>query len=133
MLGQRAVPGSRGNGARNGARTALWTAARFDELDDEARIPLAFAMGRPEQPDCPHGILTSVLTIQSPGNVWMAGPTPELTAWNRPALHIMALYAFNRVRRLVGPSPFGPQPADASITSLGKSVDDLPPLPCGLL
>ena len=66
MLGQRAVPGSRGNGARTSARTALWTAARFDELDDEAQIPLASAIGRPEQPDCPHGILTSVLTIQSP-------------------------------------------------------------------
>jgi LuxR family quorum sensing-dependent transcriptional regulator len=39
------------------------------------------------------------------GNVWMAGPTPELTARNRPALHIMALYAFDRVRRLVGPLP----------------------------
>jgi len=30
------------------------------------------------------------------GNVWMAGPTPELTARNKPALHIMALYAFDR-------------------------------------
>ena len=28
--------------------------------------------------------------------------------------------------------PFRRQLADESITSLGKSVDDLPPLPCGL-
>jgi hypothetical protein len=28
--------------------------------------------------------------------------------------------------------PFKRQLADESITSLGKSVDDLPPLPCGL-
>jgi hypothetical protein len=28
--------------------------------------------------------------------------------------------------------PFKQQLADESITSLGKSVDDLPPLPCGL-
>jgi LuxR family quorum sensing-dependent transcriptional regulator len=39
------------------------------------------------------------------GNVWMAGPTPELTARNMPALHIMALYAFDRVHQLVAPSP----------------------------
>lgn len=38
------------------------------------------------------------------GNVWMAGPTPELTSRNRAALHVMALYAFDRVHRLVGRS-----------------------------
>jgi LuxR family transcriptional regulator, quorum-sensing system regulator BjaR1 len=39
------------------------------------------------------------------GNVWMAGPAPELTARNRAALHFMALYAFDRVHRLVGRLP----------------------------
>jgi LuxR family quorum sensing-dependent transcriptional regulator len=41
----------------------------------------------------------------SHGNVWMAGPKPELTARIKPALHLMALYAFDRVHRLVGPLP----------------------------
>src|SRR5216683_5233100 len=36
------------------------------------------------------------------GNVWMAGPAPELTARSRPALHLMALYAFDRIYRLIG-------------------------------
>jgi LuxR family quorum sensing-dependent transcriptional regulator len=39
------------------------------------------------------------------GNVWMAGPRPELTIRNKPALHLIALYAFDRIHRLVGPSP----------------------------
>jgi LuxR family quorum sensing-dependent transcriptional regulator len=39
------------------------------------------------------------------GNVWMAGPKPELTTRTKPALHIMALYAFDRVHRLVGQLP----------------------------
>jgi LuxR family quorum sensing-dependent transcriptional regulator len=39
------------------------------------------------------------------GNVWMAGPKPELTARIKPALHLMALYAFDRVHRLVGLPP----------------------------
>jgi len=39
------------------------------------------------------------------GNVWMAGPKPELTARVRPALHLVALYAFDRVHRLVGRLP----------------------------
>jgi LuxR family quorum sensing-dependent transcriptional regulator len=37
--------------------------------------------------------------------VWMAGPKPELSARTKPALHLMALYAFDRIRRLVGPPP----------------------------
>jgi LuxR family quorum sensing-dependent transcriptional regulator len=37
--------------------------------------------------------------------VWMAGPQPELTAQTKPALHLMALYAFDRVQRLVGAPP----------------------------
>jgi LuxR family quorum sensing-dependent transcriptional regulator len=39
------------------------------------------------------------------GNVWMAGPKPELTARTKSALHLMALYAFDRVHRLVGRPP----------------------------
>jgi LuxR family transcriptional regulator, quorum-sensing system regulator BjaR1 len=39
------------------------------------------------------------------GNVWMAGPKPELTARVKPALHLIALYAFDRIHRLVGPLP----------------------------
>ena len=39
------------------------------------------------------------------GNVWMAGPTPDLTVRTKPALHLIALYAFDRIHRLVGPSP----------------------------
>jgi LuxR family quorum sensing-dependent transcriptional regulator len=39
------------------------------------------------------------------GNVWMAGPKVELTARTKPALHLIALYAFDRVQRLVGPRP----------------------------
>lgn len=38
-------------------------------------------------------------------NVWMAGPNPELRPAIKPALHLMALYAFGRVHRLVGPLP----------------------------
>jgi LuxR family quorum sensing-dependent transcriptional regulator len=39
------------------------------------------------------------------GNVWMAGPKPNLTARTKPALHLIALYAFDRLHRLVGPLP----------------------------
>jgi LuxR family quorum sensing-dependent transcriptional regulator len=39
------------------------------------------------------------------GNVWMAGPWPDLTARTKPALHLMGLYAFDRVHRLLGPLP----------------------------
>jgi LuxR family transcriptional regulator, quorum-sensing system regulator BjaR1 len=39
------------------------------------------------------------------GNVWMAGPKPELTARTKAALHLIALYAFDRVHRLAGPLP----------------------------
>jgi LuxR family transcriptional regulator, quorum-sensing system regulator BjaR1 len=47
------------------------------------------------------------------GNVWMAGPTPELNAQNTPALHIIALYAFDRVHRLVEPLPDRSSPLTA--------------------
>jgi LuxR family quorum sensing-dependent transcriptional regulator len=39
------------------------------------------------------------------GNVWMAGPKIELTSRTKPALHLIALYAFDRVHRLFGPLP----------------------------
>lgn len=42
------------------------------------------------------------------GNVWMAGPQP-VTARIKPALHLIALYAFDRVHRLVG-LPRAPRP-----------------------
>jgi LuxR family quorum sensing-dependent transcriptional regulator len=35
----------------------------------------------------------------------MAGPTPELTTRTTPALHLIALYAFDRMHRLVGRPP----------------------------
>src|ERR1700682_2062975 len=42
------------------------------------------------------------------GNVWMTGPQ-RVTARIKPALHLMALYAFDRVHRLVG-FPRAPRP-----------------------
>src|SRR5258708_11245469 len=39
------------------------------------------------------------------GNVWMAGPKTELTTRTKPALHLIALYAFDRMHRLSGPLP----------------------------
>jgi len=39
------------------------------------------------------------------GNVWMAGSKLELTARTKPALHLIALYAFDRVLRLARPLP----------------------------
>jgi len=51
-------------------------------------------------------------------NVWMAGPAPELTARTRPGLHLMALYAFDRVHRLVGRSP----DARAALTAREREV-----------
>jgi len=62
------------------------------------------------------------------GNVWMAGPAPELTERNRPALHLMALYAFDRVHRLVGRLPVQRLPLTArerevlAWTASGKSA-----------
>ena len=62
------------------------------------------------------------------GNVWMAGPAPELTARSTPALHFMALYAFDRVYRLVGPKPDRRAPITArerevlAWTAAGKSA-----------
>jgi LuxR family quorum sensing-dependent transcriptional regulator len=38
------------------------------------------------------------------GNVWMSGSKLELTARTKPALHLIALYAFDRLQRLAGPS-----------------------------
>ncbi|HLL27058.1 MAG TPA: LuxR family transcriptional regulator [Xanthobacteraceae bacterium] len=43
------------------------------------------------------------------GNVWMAGPQPDLSGRIKPALHLMALYAFDRVHRLAGLLP-APRP-----------------------
>jgi LuxR family quorum sensing-dependent transcriptional regulator len=39
------------------------------------------------------------------GNVWMAGATPEMTARTKPALHLIALYAFDRLHRIAGSPP----------------------------
>jgi LuxR family quorum sensing-dependent transcriptional regulator len=62
------------------------------------------------------------------GNVWMAGPKPELTARTKPALHLIALYAFNRMHRIVGSPPYhGPRltPREREVlswTACGKSA-----------
>jgi LuxR family transcriptional regulator, quorum-sensing system regulator BjaR1 len=62
------------------------------------------------------------------GNVWMAGPKPELTARTKPALHLIALYAFDRMHRIVGSLPYdGPQltPREREVllwTACGKSA-----------
>lgn len=52
-----------------------------------------------------YGLSQGVLVpIPSPtgceGNVWMGGYQPDLTARSEPMLHLMALYAFDRMRRL---------------------------------
>jgi LuxR family quorum sensing-dependent transcriptional regulator len=39
------------------------------------------------------------------GNVWMAGSKPELRRETKAALHLIALYAFDQVHRLVGSLP----------------------------
>jgi LuxR family transcriptional regulator, quorum-sensing system regulator BjaR1 len=39
------------------------------------------------------------------GNVWMSGPKSELTGRSKPALHLISLYAFDRIHRLYGPLP----------------------------
>jgi LuxR family quorum sensing-dependent transcriptional regulator len=62
------------------------------------------------------------------GNVWMAGRTPEMTPRSGPALHIMALYAFDRLYRLIGPKPDRRPPLTArerevlAWTASGKSA-----------
>jgi LuxR family quorum sensing-dependent transcriptional regulator len=62
------------------------------------------------------------------GNVWMAGPAPELTTRSRPALHFMALYAFDRIYRLMGPKQDRQTPLTArerevlTWTAAGKSA-----------
>jgi LuxR family transcriptional regulator, quorum-sensing system regulator BjaR1 len=39
------------------------------------------------------------------GATWMAGPKPDLTARTKAALHLIGLYAFDRIHRLAGPLP----------------------------
>jgi LuxR family quorum sensing-dependent transcriptional regulator len=62
------------------------------------------------------------------GNVWMAGPKPDLTARTKPALHLIALYAFDRIHRIVGlPRSRRPQltPREREVlswTACGKSA-----------
>lgn len=62
------------------------------------------------------------------GNVWMAGPNPELTVQTKSALHLIALYAFDRIHRIVGSLPYrGPQltPREREVllwTAHGKSA-----------
>jgi LuxR family quorum sensing-dependent transcriptional regulator len=47
---------------------------------------------------------------RSLGLVSMSGNEPNLAAQVKPALHLMALYAFEQLRRLVGPIEFEKQP-----------------------
>lgn len=55
----------------------------------------------------------AVVPIHGPagpiGNVWMAGYNFELTERDAPTLHILGLYAFERLRILVGPKRPGPR------------------------
>lgn len=39
------------------------------------------------------------------GMAWLAGQRPEVTACNMPLIHLMALYAFDRIRSLVNRMP----------------------------
>jgi LuxR family quorum sensing-dependent transcriptional regulator len=43
------------------------------------------------------------------GNVWMSGPKPDLTTRTMPALHLVSLYAFDRINRLAGIRKHRPQ------------------------
>ena len=38
------------------------------------------------------------------GNVWVGGYRPDLSSKTKPLLHLLALYAFDRVHRLVAPA-----------------------------
>lgn len=44
------------------------------------------------------------------GGVWMGGAKPDLSIQTKPLLHLMALYAFDRIRRLRSPN-LTPRPA----------------------
>ena len=47
------------------------------------------------------GVVIPVASLDSrTGHVWMGGKSLDLTARNLPSLHLMALYAFERVHRL---------------------------------
>jgi LuxR family quorum sensing-dependent transcriptional regulator len=50
-----------------------------------------------------------VVPVPSPlgceGAVWIAGPQLELTGRTKPFMHMVALYAFDRIRRLTGVQP----------------------------
>jgi LuxR family quorum sensing-dependent transcriptional regulator len=91
-------------------RRLLRTSEPFRWLDvphDQEREPKAAELAKLVRD---FGLAQAFLVpIPSPagtyGNVWMAGPKPNLTPRTWPALHLMGLYAFDRVHRLVGPLP----------------------------
>lgn len=43
------------------------------------------------------------------GNVWVGGYQPDLSLCSRPAVHLMALYAFDRLRGVPAPLPSKPR------------------------
>jgi LuxR family quorum sensing-dependent transcriptional regulator len=89
---------------RRSVKPFEWTEARYDpETEPRAaelmRLRTDFGFGR-----------AFVVPIPGPaGNtagVSMSGPDPEVTAQSRPAIHLMALYAFDRAASLrVAPRP----------------------------
>jgi LuxR family quorum sensing-dependent transcriptional regulator len=69
------------------------------------------------------GLLNGIaVPIPSPtgceGMVWLGGQRQELTACNMPMIHLMALYAFERIRRLVNRMPS----AEANLTLREREV-----------
>lgn len=49
------------------------------------------------------GFVIPSASAEQRGFVWMSGERPELTPGTRPAIHLMALYAFERVSDLLRP------------------------------
>jgi LuxR family quorum sensing-dependent transcriptional regulator len=69
--------------------------------------------------------------VNSVGHVWMGGGTLDLPERDLPALHLMALYAFDRVLQLHGPCPkqeTNLTPREREVltwVALGKSDSDI--------
>jgi LuxR family quorum sensing-dependent transcriptional regulator len=89
---------------RRAARPFEWTDARYDpEAEPRAakvmQLRADFGLGRALVVPIPG-------PVDSTASVSMTGPNPELAAHSRPAIHLMALYAFDRAAGLsVAPRP----------------------------